>query len=1125
MNFRIPVYVFQHKGGYTARPLFFAVPERTDANLNRALTKLTRDLVELLEALGRKERHDELAAWAFGPTVTAHRTTVDVELRRRVARVKYLLLAFDHMGRRLAFTPAVPDLWFEVTRGEPLEARAQAVYTEHWRGAERDADADEEVRPELDSLSGKAWVQVVELAAHVPAVAPAKPQINFLMLGGGETNDGASELRRVGRCIDWLYPDELDRAVLRDREVDELFRLLELPDRRPVLLCGPRMVGKTAVIHECVHRRVTERKVNQKQRFNTWLVSPQRLISGMSYVGQWEGRLLAILKHAKKRDHVLYFDDLIGLFLAGQTGQSTLSAAAVLKPYLERRDVRVLGEITPEGLRVLQERDRGFADLFHIIPVRQPTDADTLRILIDQQRRLEGKHACLFGLDVLPAVLDQQRRYDRDAAFPGKAAAVLTRLAVRASVTPEEALLRSIFGKASSGIDAEFPFRPQVSRGDVLEDFAARSGLSLAFLDPKLRLDRDDVRDHLQEQVIGQTDAVEALADVVSVAKARLNDPDRPLAAFLFLGPTGVGKTECAKAIARTLFGGAEFGVRNADQKEQKANAGPRPTSLAEDRLLRFDLNEYNQPGAAARLVGTFSQPEGLLTSAIRRQPFAVVLLDEIEKADPEVFDLLLQLLGEGRLTDSLGRTADFTSAIVIMTSNLGVRESEGNLGFVPEADRSFAYTRAAERFFRPEFFNRLDRVIPFRKLTRDEMARIARRLVNEVLAREGFSQRKCVLNVAPDALDRVIRAGYDPALGARAMKRAVERELTQPAAARLAALDVNEFTVVTVRANDNALSVDVQAPPWVAKLPLEGRAALPLRDRLSLAWAALDKVDAVLDTIRPGTVVVAGKVTADHERYFALKELADAIGDTLNAYESRLDERKYSYLEAAQPEATGRRARYRAIKPDSLHNNNYLGTQPLRSISSAERMEEALRELFEASEPLPDDQDLFDVENRLALLNLMAAAPVDEGPVYLRVRGFPDNAACPSAAALWSYYLQAWKDGLGLELLGKTATPERPGVLGVQLKGVHARALARTEAGTHLFLPKHGGPVPLRVDVLDAWPGEVADPFAFGPILRVYAEGQPVADLRTGLVSPLPGRADFADTFRAFTLAALPRT
>ena len=154
MNFRIPLYVFQTKSGYTARPLFASSPERSDDNLNRLLTRLTRDLVTLLELLGRKERHDEAAAWAFCPAVTAHRTPLEIELRRRVAHVKYLLVAFDHMDRRLAFSPTVPDLWFEVTRGEPLEARAQAVYSEHWRAIERDADPDEEeVRPEADGRS------------------------------------------------------------------------------------------------------------------------------------------------------------------------------------------------------------------------------------------------------------------------------------------------------------------------------------------------------------------------------------------------------------------------------------------------------------------------------------------------------------------------------------------------------------------------------------------------------------------------------------------------------------------------------------------------------------------------------------------------------------------------------------------------------------------------------------------------------------------------------------------------------------------------------------------------------------------------------------------------------------
>ncbi|HEV3436347.1 MAG TPA: AAA family ATPase [Gemmata sp.] len=1096
MNFRIPIYVFQHTRGYTARPLFASSPERTDANLNRLLTKLTRELITQLERLGREKRHDEVATWAFCPRVTAHRVPLEIELRRRIARVKYLVVAFDHMGRRLAFTPAIPDVWFEVTRNEPLELRAQAVLTDHWRQAEREADEEEQIRPEETTLSGKAWVQVLDLSVNIPSAIPTPPPTNFLMLGGSDSGDGASELRRVGRCLDWLYPDELERAILRNREVTELERLLGASDRRPVLLCGPRMAGKTAIVHECVARRVAERKQIHIQKENLWLISPQRLISGMSYVGQWEGRLLAILKHAKWRDHVLYFDDLIGLFLAGITGNSSLSAAIVLKPYLERRDVRVLGEISPEGLRILQERDRGFADLFHLIPVREPTDADTLRILVDQQRRLEGKHTCNFGLDVLPTTIDLQRRYDRTAAFPGKAATVLNRLAVRATAKVEEDLLNAVFGKVKANEFDPLAGRALISRDDVLADFASRSGLSLAFFDPKERLDRDDVRDKVREQVIGQSAAVEAMADVVSIAKARLNDPERPLAAFLFLGPTGVGKTECAKAIARTLFGDA-------------------------DRLLRFDLNEFNQPGSATRLVGTFSQPEGLLTSAIQRQPFAVILLDEIEKADPEVFDLLLSVLGEGRLTDALGRTANFSNAIIILTSNLGVREAEGSLGFATEEDRSFAYTKAAEKFFRPEFFNRLDRVIPFKKLDRNEMATIARRLVNEVLAREGFGQRKCVLNVSPDALDRVIAAGYDPALGARAMKRAVERELTQPAASKLAELSPDELTVVTVQSSDNRLTVSVQAPGWAKKVAVGEHASLNAADRIVAAWESLDGIAGVLDNIRPKGSVVSGKVLVEHERYFALKELSDAIGETLNEYENRLADSRLARLEGRQPDAIGRKARYRAMKVRTLQYD-HLNTQPFRSLSSATSMEEALQELFDTAEPIPDDADLFEVENKLALLRLMATAPPHSGPVYLWIRGFPEGIDCPFAWTLADYYAEGWKSELGVEMTKTKSQFEWD--YRIEVKGVHARSLALSEAGTHLFLPKHGGPVPVRVDVCDSWPPQLADPFAFGPILRIYPEEQPVADVRTGLVSPLPGRPEFADAFRTFTLAALPR-
>lgn len=1078
MLFRIPVAVTQTKAGYAARPLFFERPAREDVSLHRLFAKLNRELVDHLEKLGKEARHDELAKWTFAPPVSVHRLPLKIELRRRIAAVKYLVVAFDHLDRRLAFATAVPDLWFEIARGEKLEDRAAEVLTEHWRKVERDAEEVEAVKPEAANLNGKAWVQVLDVSARTQLKLPKVAEHPFLMFGGEGTPDGAAELRRVGRCLDPLYPDELDRAALRDREATELVRLLAARDRRPVLVLGPRQCGKTAVIHEAVARRVLAKKRNEAHKQNVWLVSPQRLISGMSYVGQWEGRLLAILKHAKKRGHILYFDDLIGLFFAGQTGQSSLSAAMVLKPYLEQRTVRILGEISPEQLRVLQERDRGFADLFHVLPVREPNDADTTRILIDCQRRLEGKHGCTFELDALPAVVDLARRYERASAFPGKAAAVLTRLAVRAAAARSTA--------DSSAFGTLFRNRPIVNRTAVLIDFADRSGLSLAFLDPKERLDRDDVRDKLAAHVIGQSEAVEALADVVSVAKARLNDPERPLASFLFLGPTGVGKTECAKAAARVLFGNAE-------------------------RLLRIDLNEYNQPGSAARLVGTFGQPEGLLTSAVRRQPFAVILLDEIEKADRDVFDVLLQVLGEGRLTDALGRTADFTNAIILMTSNLGVREAEGNLGFGSPAEKDGTYARAAESFFRPEFFNRLDRVIPFRKLTRTELAKIAHRLVGEVLAREGFGQRQCAMNVTPEAIERVIDAGYDPALGARAMKRAVERELTKPAAAKLAALAVDEFTIVTVRATDNGLSVEVGSPGFVPKVDLEsGRSR---DERLDACHDLFESISGQLAAIRPRGPV-SSKVTAEQERYFSVKERLDSVAALLEAIDDRAEGERMAKIEGVSTGGLARRSRYRI--PPLAKNFDPSGRSAIRMLLSAFGMQEAVEELFAGLEPVEDDDEIVELEQQLALARLMATAPPDDRPTYFWIRDFGGSGR---VNALASHFDIAWNDGLGVDLAKINDATVSDDEVVLRISGIHARQLALTEAGTHLFLPKHGGPIPIRVDVVSEWPAALADPHAFGPIVRMYPEGKPIVDVRTGLAMPVPFNAE---AFRGFTLAAL---
>jgi ATP-dependent Clp protease ATP-binding subunit ClpA len=1023
MNIVIPIYIelIPQEGrptpSYCVRPLYFQEPAGRDEELQRAIAKFVKVMRRELDGAGRRLRQDGLAAYSFAPVIEEQLLTLSLDLKSRTSHCKFLFVTLNSFDRRIAFTPSLPHLWFEIERGEDLSSRAIEVLTRYFRGREK-IEGDPLPNPDDISVKNKAWASTVEIEFYPPLLAKTPREEFRAMLGGDETMDGEWELQQVGRCLDWLYPNDLSRVIAREQEVKELTQSLQSPDRRPTLLVGPRMVGKTAIIEECVYRRVARQSSQYKSKNNVWLIAAQRLISGMSYVGQWENRLLAIIEEARKQNHVLYFDDLLGLFKAGISRDSNLNVAQVLKPYLERRELRVLGEITPEALRVLRELDRGFADLFRLLPVNEPNEDIVLEMLLGLIRQLEHQYHCRFALDALPTVLNLQRRYIRDAAFPGKAAAFLRQLAVKYR------------GDAVDYLRA-------------LNEFQAKSGLEPWFAGQGT-LHRSAVTEGLEKDVIGQDDAIAAVADAICVAKARLNDPERPLASFLFLGPTGVGKTQCAKSLAHFLFGDQE-------------------------RLIRFDMNEFNSSDSVSRLVGTFDQPEGLLTSAVRRQPFSVVLLDEIEKAHRDVFNLLLQVMGDGRLSDALGRTADFTNAILIMTSNLGVKEAASELGFtLQRSDEANIYRQTAEKFFSPEFFNRLDRIVPFARLDRQAVKKIADLLISQFYHREGLSRRKCILKVDGRAWERIIDAGFHPQLGARALKRAIESELALPVAKYLSSSHPTSPTVIQVLPAHNGLRVVVQE--LIAATPREISIEALLDDpesTLDYIDDFINRVEEEISVLRPEGVISLDAVQPQHHRYFAVREQISQ----LRRYCDRLRNR----MEALSRDAARLKRSYTRTPyyPEVITYLNNIDRTVWKDLFAADDPSVFLQELTATGKSANREFDvqLTEILREAALLSALAQddAEADSHRALVLVRVDHSHPAS-EFAFLGETYRDLCQDQLGLEVTylddkNRHGSPDH----WFLVSGWRAARLAKIEEGTHLYLEANDiEPLQVKVFALD---------------------------------------------------------
>ncbi|SDF23790.1 ATP-dependent Clp protease ATP-binding subunit [Pseudonocardia oroxyli] len=571
----------------------------------------------------------------------------------------------------------------------------------------------------------------------------------------------------------------LDPVVGRDAEIDQVVEVLARRTKNNPVLVGEPGVGKTAIV-EGLARRIVAGEVPVALRdVRVVALDLAGMVAGTQYRGQFEERLTTVVDEitAAGRSLVVFVDEIHLIVGAGSAQDQTMDAAAILKPALARGELQLVGATTPEDHRRHLERDAALDRRFEAVRIGEPTPEATLGILRGLRARYEEHHRVRITDAALAAAVTLSVRYLRDRFLPDKALDLVDRAAARvglrggpSSTSRVDELVRAREVAADAGdaervamLDRELErlvLEPdggggggEIGAREIAEVVADRTGIPVAELTTSERARLLELEAVLGRRVVGQHRAVEAVADAVRSSRAGLAGPDRPAGSFLFLGPTGVGKTELARALAAVLFG-------------------------SDEHLVRLDMTEYADRASVSRLVGAppgyvGHEDAGQLTEPVRRNPYSVVLLDEIEKAHPEVLAVLLQVLDAGRLTDARGRTVDFRHTLVVMTGNVGLQALA----------------------LRPEFLNRIDDVVTFDPLSPAEIREIAALTVGELVAR--VAAQGVVLEVEPAALDRLAELGYSAEYGARPLRRVVAREVERKLAKLLLAEEVRGRVVL----------------------------------------------------------------------------------------------------------------------------------------------------------------------------------------------------------------------------------------------------------------------------------------------------------------------------------------
>ena len=729
----------------------------------------------------------------------------------------------------IPFTPRAKKV-LELSLREALQLGHSYIGTEHLLlGLIREGEGvAAQVLTKLGADTNKVRQQVIQLLSGY--------QGKESVAVGGETNPqpkGSQILDQYGRNLTQAAAEgKLDPVVGREREIERVMQILSRRTKNNPILIGEPGVGKTAVVEGLAQAIVSNNVPETLRGKQVYTLDMGSLIAGSRYRGDFEERLKKVTKEIRTRGDIITFIDEIHTLVGAGAAEGAIDAASILKPMLARGELQTIGATTLDEYRRHFEKDAALVRRFQSVQVAEPTPAMAINILKGLRDRYEAHHKVSITDGAIVAAVAMSDRYVSDRFLPDKAIDLIDEAGARLRLSflssppelrdmedkvtvvkkaKEQAIADQDFELAATKRDEEKKLTAEKMRmekefreGNVEKPGIVDEGLIAEVLAqatgiPVFRLSEEEgaklifMEQELHQRVIGQDLAIAALSKTIRRQRAGLKDPKRPSGSFIFAGPTGVGKTELAKALAEFLFDD-------------------------EDALVALDMSEYSEKHTVSRLFGAPPgfvgyDEGGQLTEKIRRKPFSVVLFDEIEKAHPDIFNSLLQILEEGRLTDGQGRVVDFKNTVIIMTTNLGSREiNRGALGFTLEGDSKNDYDQMKSRVneslkqnFKPEFLNRVDEVIVFPQLTREELLLIVDLFIKRLQLR--LDDRDLKLILTSSAKEKLIELGYEPSLGARPLRRVVQREIEDAISERILSGDIKNSQDILVDFNSGEFS------------------------------------------------------------------------------------------------------------------------------------------------------------------------------------------------------------------------------------------------------------------------------------------------------------------------------